>query len=507
MPALKQTINYAEGIARSVVESERVVPVAETADVIVAGGGTAGFIAALAAARNGAKVIVIESNSYLGGVGTAVMMGAFVGSRWATGLSKEFLDRMADVGGAPRWDGRTDRTQTTPFDLETYKFVALDMLREAGVKLRFYSQVTDVIREGNTLKGVIVEDKAGRQAIVGKVVIDATGDADLVVRAGGQVTVGRESDGAMRPFALLFRLGGIDFGPLLQYAREHPDQIQPQHREGTLLDANGEPVISRISGFYDLVDQARERGELSSSCFYIRFEDCWPDRGIAVVNTTRIYGVDGTNPDDLTRGEIEGRKQIRQLAAFLEKYMPGCQKSFIIDVASRIGVRETRRIVGDYSVTDDDVYADQHFPDAIMTMKGRMPVRGQGNAVDVHMPDPIEGSRDDPLERDPYAVPREPHEYDLPYRILLPRGLENLLVAGRTIAVSHVIDGTTRNMLVVMRMGQVAGTAAALAVKAGVTPRALPYAQLRQTLAAQGMEFGADPSDVRQDPTLYPKHE
>ena len=119
------------------------------------------------------------------------------------------------------------------------------------------------------------------------------------------------------------------------------------------------------------------------------------------------------------------------------------------------------------------------------------------------MPDPIEGSKDDPLERDPFALAREPHTYDLPYGVLLPKGIDGLLVPGRTIAVSHVIDGTTRNMLIVMRMGQVAGTAAALAARASVAPRELPFALLRETLVAQGVGFGPYPSDVRQDPGLY----
>lgn len=499
MPTRRNWINYADNARpQSVTESERTIPVAATTDVVVAGGGTAGFIAALAAARNGAKAIVVEGNSFLGGTGTASMMGAFVGSHWATGLSQEFLDRLTAAGGAPKWDGRKDRTQTTPFDLETYKFVALDMLQEAGVQMRFYTNVSDAIVEDGVVKGIVVESKAGRQAVLGKVVIDATGDADVAVRAGAEYTVGRESDQMMRPFALLFRIGGVDFEPLLAYAREHPDQIQPQHRHGTLLEVDGERVISRISGFYDLVDQAREKGELDPACFYIRFEDCWPDRGIAVINTTRIYNVDGTKPEDLTRGELEGRKQIRQLVAFLRKYMPGCQDAFLIDVATRIGVRETRRIVGDYTVTDDDVFANRRFPDAILTMRGNVPVRGQGKEIDVHMPDPIEGSKADLLERDPYSVPREPHLYDLPYRVLLPRGIENLLVPGRTIAVSHMIDGSTRNMLVVMRMGQVAGTAAALAVREAVPPRNVPFGKLRDTLISQGMRFEEDASDVRQ---------
>lgn len=480
MPGLQ----LAEG---TVVESSKEIPVIARADVVVAGGGPAGLTAAVAAARQGATVVLIENNSFLGGVATGAMMAALVGSHWATGIGVEIIDKLADKGAAPHWKNEPGRTATTPFDPEAFKQVALELVSQEGIHLMLYSlAVQPLVIEGRA-HGVIVESKSGRQAVLGKVLIDCTGDADLAARSGAAISKGRETDQKMRPFALLFRLGGLDIARIRAYVQEHPEELQPQYREGTVLKTNGETVISRISGFYALVEQAKQQGQLFPECHYFRLENLWVERGTAICNTTRIYDVDGTDAADLTQGEVAGRRQIDALIAFAKKYIPGCENAFLLDVAPRIGVRESRRIIGEYCLTDEDAYNDAAFPDAIMTMKAALVKRPVPKNLDVHMPEPIEGSQQDLLERYPEQVPREQHTYQIPYRVLLPKGVAGLIVAGRSIAVSHMIDGSTRNMLVCMRMGQVAGVAAALAAHGDVCPKQVDIQQLRETLAAQGL--------------------
>lgn len=472
--------------ANTVVEGSRELDIIRKADVVVAGGGPSGLIAAIAAAREGADVVLVEATSFLGGVATGAMMAALVGSHWATGIALELMDRMADRGGAVRWDPKAERTATTPFDPEEFKTVALEMVEEAGVNLLLYTLAVAPIVVEDSVKGIVVESKSGRQAILGKVVIDCTGDADLAVGAGAPYTVGRESDQKMRPFALLFRLGGLDIERIANYVKENPDELQPQYRQGTLLQAGNERVISRISGFYKLVEQAKEQGYLYPECHYFRLENLWVDRGTAVCNTTRIYYVDGTSNLDLTRGEIEARKQIKKLVEFARKFIPGCENAFVLDVAPRMGVRETRRIVGEYSLTDEDAYADARFEDSVMTIDGFLVKRPLPKELDVHMPEPIEGSAKDLLERYPERVPRERHSYQIPFRVMIPQNVDNLLVAGRTISVSHMIDGTTRNMLVCMRMGQVAGVAAAVCAHRNLSPKEVKFEEVRSVLVRQG---------------------
>ncbi len=471
----------------TILEGPRSLKVVGKGDVIVAGGGPTGLAAAIAAAREGAQVWLVETMSFLGGVATGSMMAALVASHWATGISLELIDRLAARGGAVKWDPTEKRTATTPFDPEEFKSVSLEMVLEAGVNLLLYTSVVAPILIDGVAKGVIIESKSGRQALLGHTIIDCTGDADLAVRAGAPYVVGRESDNLMRPFALLFRLGGLDIEAIMEYADSHPEDIQPQYRKGTRLLAGNERVISRVSGFYDLVEQAKAEGHLYPECHYFRLENLWVDRGTAICNTTRVYYVDGTDAKDLTKGELEARKQIQKLVEFARKYIPGCENAFVIDVAPRIGVRETRRIVGEYVLADEDAYRDARFDDAFMTIKGSLVKRPVPIELDVHMPDPIEGSEKDLLERYPERVPREPHEYQIPFRTMLPKGVDNLIVAGRTISVSHMIDGSTRNMLACMRMGQVAGTAAAISAMNRISPKIMNFEEVKAALIEQGV--------------------
>ncbi len=454
--------------------------VTERADVVCVGGGPAGIGAAIAAARCGARTILLERNSFLGGTATAGMMGALYGHARTSGVGREMVRRILAAGGGGVWDGKPD---VVAVDIEVLKDVALEMAVEAGVQLLLYTVASQPVLESNRVVGIAVENKTGRRVILGKAIVDATGDADVISRSGGASTKGRQEDRKMRPVTLIFKIGGIAFDRLLAYAAAHPDQIQPQWRDSYAGDRS---VLTRISGFYDLVSQARERGEIDRNCFYLRLEDCWIQRGTALINTVRVYDVDGTDTVDLTRGELEARRQARRLVAFLKKDVPGCERCYLEQSASNMGVRETRHIIGDHVLNRDEVRSQTTFPDVVLSFPVRLPVYRAGE-VEFHSADGQEGSEADVAERNPASMRHEAGVMNIPYRVWLPQDLEGILVAGRPISVTHELDGFTRPILVCTLTGQVAGVAAALTARRGDGPRQIQVRDLRNALSGQGV--------------------
>ena len=477
-----------EFVNGSLWEEKKEIPVARNCDVAIAGGGPSGLAAAIASARTGADTLLVESQSFLGGVATSTMMAALVDAKRANGISEELIKRMGERNGAPLLSPEKN-VNTIPFDPETFKTCALQMLMESGASVLFYTIVTEPIVVGDEIRGFIIENKNGRQAILARQVIDCTGDADLAYRAGAPCVKGREEDGKMRPLSLLARMGGVDVYKTLKYLEENPEEIQPQYRNGGILKAGEEDVVQRLSGFYKLVEQAKEEGGLFPECHYFRLENLWASRGTVICNTARAYFLDGTDADDLTKAEIICRRQIDKLLEFARKYVPGFENAFVIDISSRLGVRETRRIKGVYTLTDEDAYGDATFEDPILFLSGNLVKRPLPKDLDVHMPEPIEGSDKDWLEKYPERVPMAHHEYQLPFRCLIPQNIRNLLVAGRSLSVSHMIDSFTRNMIPCMWFGQAAGAAAGLCIKYDTIPAELEYEKLHQELKRQGLTF------------------
>ncbi len=456
-------------------EPSRRIPVVRTADVLVAGGGPAGIGAALGAARAGAKTLLVERNGFLGGVATAVMMTTWnVPSRCLSGTPREIVRRLLER------DGAIDGGPTIPFDPETFKEVAETACLEAGVELLYYTILSVPVVDAGQVSGVIVENKSGRQALTARVLVDCSGDADLAARAGVPCVKGRETDGKMRPFTILFRLGNVDIRRVVEYARQHPDQFtaDPNFQ---LLDLEGGVV--RISGFFDLVAQARERGELDKDCHYLRFEGVFPDRGTLFVNSTRVYGRDGTDSWDVTQGSIEARRQMDQLLRFIRKAVPGCERAFRIDASTSLGVRETRRIRGAHLLMEEDILAGKTYPDTILKVW-----RHHGPGRNWHSPDGGEGAPSDPTYR---TLRTDLQSFEVPYGCLVPLHVEDLLVAGRTISQTHEADMWTRGMYCCMLTGQCAGVAAALAAKSCTSPRHLEVNLLRRELERQEVDLGS----------------
>ena len=460
------------GGSPSITEEARTLPVSHEADVVILGGGVAGLAAALAAAETGSRVLLIERGNCLGGTATAGMMTLFYTPyRCAHGIPKRIFDRLIAAGGA--FPG-----EIISFDHEVFKTVAFEMVAEKGIELMLHTICADVIMDGDRVRGLIVENKGARSAVLGKILIDASGDADIAARSGAPMMKGRDSDNKMRPMSLLFRLGGIDVARLLDYVAKNPNEFSKDPNQ-MMLDVEGKNI--RIFGFFGLVEKAREQGYLYPDCHYFRIEAVMPDRGTALVNTVRVYNVDGTNPADVTRAEIEGRRQQRLLLEFVQKFVPGFEKTYILDSASHIGVRETRRVQGGYVLTEQDILDKVSFQDSIGIDSNRQNPRGPR-----HSPDGMEGSAQDEENRELVA---SLFTYEIPYRCLVPQRVEGLVIAGRAISADHEADGYTRNQPACMVTGQAAGAAAALSAQQNVQPRTLNVDCLQQSLRNLGTKL------------------
>ena len=447
--------------------------VAAETDVLVVGGGPAGLGAALGAAQADARVILAERYGFLGGNATAALVMPLTsfhahrsgreptdraalfpldqgpGEPVVGGALQTLLDRLVAAGGALAPSLETGLT--VPFDPEVFKLVALDLLEERGIALLLHALASEVIGR-ERLEGVVFETKSGPIVVRARVVVDCTGDGDVAALGGARYEVGRNPDDLVQPMTLMFRVAQFDRAAFEAYVGSHPDQWRGVH------------------GLWDLVRTASEAGELELPREDMLFFGT-PHEAEVSVNSTRVTGVSGIDVWDLTRAEVESRRQLRQLGAFLRKYVPGFEQSYVVQSGVQIGVRETRRIIGEYLLTADDVLAARKFDDVIARCT---------YPIDIHNP----RGKGTTLRRVP---PGE--AYDIPLRCLLPLGLENVLVAGRCISGTHEAHSSYRVMPTSMATGQAAGVCAALAARQGRAPRELSTAAVQRELAAQGADL------------------
>jgi hypothetical protein len=461
----------------SFIEKEREIPIVADPEVLVVGAGPAGIGAAVAAARNGAKVLLVERYGYLGGNLTVAMVNPLFtfhdvnGRQVIQGIPGELVDRLVEQQASLGHirDLTFDNASMTPFDPEGMKRLLFEMVLEAGVELLLHTWVVGAIRTGERVDGVIIENKSGRQAIRPKLIIDCTADADVVAQAGGTFLKGRESDGALQPVTLFFRIANIDFKAVRAWMKQNRQLMK---------DAPSDAEIDRVpalafSGLNTLIQQVIGKGEYPEQAASGVLAYQLPMEGQLAVNTTQMQGIDGTNAADLTRAEIETRKQAWGIFRFLKTYVGGFENAYILDTGAQVGVRETRRIVGDYQLTETDVLSNRAFPDGVAC--GTF-------AIDIHPPD---GKRQ-------VFTGSGKSVYEIPYRSLIPAGIENVLVAGRCISATHAALGSTRVMATSMAIGQGAGTAAAQAVSRGALTRQVDVSALREQLIRQGV-FLLDP--------------
>lgn len=444
-------------------------------DVIVLGGGSSGYTAATAAARTGAKTLLIERYGFLGGTlaGAMVMpMMTFHSPREQVvkGLAQEIVDRLIAIGGSPGHIPDTSGfvATVTPFDTEALKLVALDLVQEAGVDLLLHAWGVEAEVSQGLVRAIKVQTKGGVRRFTARQFIDASGDADLVAFAGGDFELGRPGDRLMQPATLKFKVAGVDTAAIKAYAKQRPDQFRLG--PGGLKALLDEPLIS-ICGFFDLLAEARANGELDLQRDQVLFFNT-PHPDEVVVNMSRVGRIDGTNPDDLTRAEIQSRRQVAQLMKFLKEKVPGFADSRLVSTGVWVGLRETRRIVGEYTLTGEDVLAARKFDDQIAR---------SAYPIDIHSPD------GDSVET---AHTRDEEAYGIPYRCLLPRDLDNVLAVGRTISTTHEAHSATRLSPTCMAMGEAAGIAAAIACTLGKSPKEIPIGRLQDALIAAGADIG-----------------
>jgi hypothetical protein len=455
---------------KHITEKQREIPVIAEPDVLVVGAGPAGIAAAIASARMGVQTMLIERYGFAGGNMTTAMVNPFFtfhdirGRQIIKGIAEEMVQRMEaqQVSFGHVTDLTFDNASMTPFDPEGSKAVLFDMLEEAGVELLLHTLVTDTQVENGIIRCVVIENKSGRQAICPQCVIDCTGDADVTALAGAPFTKGREEDGAMQPATLYFRVGGIDRDELRRWMKANRSLLKD---EPTDEEIDSQQAIAFL-GLNDLVRKAIEEGTLSPETAprILMYE---LPNGVFSVNTTRLQNVDGTNAKDLTRAEILLRKQVLQVHAFLKQYVGGFANAFIMDTGVQAGIRETRHIIGDYTLTTDDILSGKSFEDGISC--GTF-------AIDVHPP---QGDKQ-------IFTGSGKMVYEIPYRSLLPQGIDNLLVAGRCISATHTAFGSIRVMATCMAMGQGAGTAAAMLAQKGSIIRDIDVPSLRRELIKQG---------------------
>ena len=448
----------------SIQEPARTTPVRAEYDVLVVGGGPSGLIAALAAAGDGLKVGLVEGRSFVGGnltIGLPVL--GFLsqkGQPIIKGLPQQFIERLRARGAASEHRPCPLHVSITLIEPEAVKSVALDMLLERGVDVMLYSQFAGVVREGERLRGIITESKAGREAILGRVIIDCTGDGDVAFRAGAPCEKGDEH-GGMQPPTLMFCLAGVDTEQLRFSLSNDPANYRADFIPADYFGRNPQFIVV---GLRELMQKAKQAGltlatERTILITGLRAGEVW-------VNMTRVKGTDGTDPRSLTAGEIEARRQIENLQRYLIGYVPGFEKAYFTKAAPFLGIRETRRIVGQYVLNRDDILSCRRFDDAIAVAS---------YPIDLHRPN----DNDCTLEWCGDC-------YDIPYRCLLPQRAENLLVAGRCISTTHEAMAAIRVMSTCMAMGEAAGRAAGMAVREGIAPSAISVSRLREELQAHG---------------------
>ncbi len=436
-------------------------------DVLILGGGPAGSAAAIAAAREGARTLLIERFGFLGGSGTAALVPAFCPFTdrkqcIIRGIGLEILEEMKQRMPHVAADG----FDWVPIDAEGLKVIYERRVRDAGAQILYLTNFVDVLLEADAhesgrqrVSGVIIHNKSGLQRLTPRVVLDCTGDADVAAAAGAAFDKGDPRTGELQPCTMCFILSGVDNSVLQPW-------LWADGARNLLL----KPSIAqaKAAGDLDIIEEAANVAYQSESTLGFNF--------------SHVFDIDGTDAQQVSNAMIEGRALVRRLTDFVRKYLPGCQKAYLVTSGVQIGVRETRRIIGDYVLTLEDYLARRSFDDEIAR---------NAYYIDIHLSkrewERNLGKEIDWESKIHQYSPGESH--GIPYRCLLPRTLTNVMVAGRSISTDRAVQGSTRVMPNCLAMGEAAGCAAAWAARATSTGRVRDVDV--QKLRAALREYGA----------------
>jgi hypothetical protein len=444
--------------------------------VLVVGAGAAGMCAALASARNGAQTFLVESNGFLGGISATLPWLGFHDRDYrmvVKGLPLELVERLQKIGAASEFVFDPKCGSAVGIDSHHWKCLAMEMALELGVKVLLHSQVVETLRTKDRITGVIVQNKSGRQAILADTVIDCSGDGDVAALGGAEWEKGRAADGLVQAPTLLFRLGGLDPQGFINGCKDKNLNYRewifkyPDVWEKTMKRIDRMAVVV-CGGFAGLVEKARQAGDLhipQTRIVGVRLHR----RDQYMVAMTRVLGLDPTNAENLSDASARIYFQIPELVRFFKKWVPGFENSFLEEIAPMLGVRESRRILGDYVLTAEDLIQGRRFEDAVCM---------GGYHIDIHRPS---GTWVDSFNVRAYTIP---------IRSLIAAKVDGLLMAGKCLSATHEAVASSRVVPICMGQGQAVGTLAALAVKRGIALRAVPVKLLQDTLISQGVELG-----------------
>lgn len=440
-------------------------------DVVVIGGGPAGVTAAIAAARRGARTLLVEQYGCLGGTltmaGTGPQMTFHAGmTQVVRGIPHEIVERMVSLGFSPGHmeDAVGYTSSITPFDVEGLKLVLETMAEEEGVTLLYHTIYTGCTVNDRKITTVNLFSKNGSFHAEAKVFIDASADADLATHAGITSVYGREKDNLAQPMTMNMRVDGVDRDRLLDYMTTNRDDMYAS----IPFDRLKELPRCGILGAYSAIRLARENGDFDVErdlvlCFETNI------KGQFIVNMSRVTRHNPLNPFELTKATVEGRKQAHKIMAFLKKYIPGFENCYIISTGPNIGIRESRKINGVYKLTAEDLLNNRMFSDAIAM---------GGYPIDIHSPDG---------EAMTHRFLKPGSWYSIPYRSIITGEIDNLIVTGRCLSATHEACAAVRVTPIVMAISQGAGTAAALAAATGSPVQNVDTDLLRKQLMEDGV--------------------
>jgi len=440
---------------RFLEEPARRTPLLDEVEVLVLGGGPAGIAAAACAARAGARTLLVERYGFLGGMGTAAGVSNFCGlyanvhgdiRRVVAGIADDLLARIDALGGLSEPHLIFGKTRAQAYDMSAYKCAADDLLLAAGAKLLFHAQAVGVAMKNQTeIDALLIETRSGRRALRAQVFIDASGDGDLAAFSGAPW---EKSPHLLYP-TLMFKVNNVD-PEKAQHAIEAIPRLMQE------AEASGSHRFARMGA---IVRPMKNPREWRANVTQIRNEHC--------------LAVDGTDAAQLSAGEIEGRRQVRDYIRFLRERVPGFEASYVSDIAPQVGIRETRRVTGEYLLTGEDVLECRDFADAIGV---------NGWPLEQHVPGDVRWSWP--------PIPESRGFNQLPYRMVLPLVIDNLLVAGRCASMTQAGQSAARVSGGCFVMGQAAGAAAAMALAQKIKPRAIEVDALQSQLEREGAYLG-----------------